>query len=149
MWGYSESASKNTSDPILKTRKERIFIFPLACDLVLAPSSGGDAREAMTVGCKHLKFSQPLVSCCLTTDVAMQRQWSDNLFSLTNSNCKSPHCFIDYLYCDFLFKRSQVLNRFENNTPASDPLLYSEMPMFHQYKQFFCHTLLKCFCALV
>ena len=36
MWGYSESASKNTSDPILKIRKERFLIFPLACDLVLA-----------------------------------------------------------------------------------------------------------------
>ena len=33
---YSESASKNMSDPILKIRKERFLIFPLACDLVLA-----------------------------------------------------------------------------------------------------------------
>ena len=36
MWGDSESASKNTSDLILKIRKERFLIFPLACDLVLA-----------------------------------------------------------------------------------------------------------------
>ena len=36
MWGDLESASKNTSDPILKIRKERFLIFPLACDLVLA-----------------------------------------------------------------------------------------------------------------
>ena len=36
MWGNSESASKNTSDPILKIRWERLLIFPLACDLVLA-----------------------------------------------------------------------------------------------------------------
>ena len=37
MWGDSESASKNTSaDPILKIRKERFLVFPLACDLVLA-----------------------------------------------------------------------------------------------------------------
>ena len=36
MWGDSKSASKNTSDPILKMRKERFLIFPLACDLVLA-----------------------------------------------------------------------------------------------------------------
>ena len=36
MWGESESASKNTSDPIFKIRKERFLIFPLACDLVLA-----------------------------------------------------------------------------------------------------------------
>ena len=36
MWGDSESASKNTSDSILKIRKERFLIFPLACDLVLA-----------------------------------------------------------------------------------------------------------------
>ena len=36
MWGDSESASKNTSDPIiLKIRKERFLIFPLACDVVL------------------------------------------------------------------------------------------------------------------
>ena len=40
MWGDSESASKNTSDTILKIRlrKERFLILPLAraCDLVLA-----------------------------------------------------------------------------------------------------------------
>ena len=30
------TTSKNTSDPILKMRKERFLIFPLACDLVLA-----------------------------------------------------------------------------------------------------------------
>ena len=32
---------KNTSDPILKIRKERFLIFPLACDLVLAATITG------------------------------------------------------------------------------------------------------------
>ena len=36
MWGALESASKNTSDPILKIRKERFSNLPLACDLALA-----------------------------------------------------------------------------------------------------------------
>ena len=67
MWGDSESASKNTSDPILKIRKEQFLIFPLACDLVVVLAVGGGAvqlqvqvsefRAESTCASRTLRFS--------------------------------------------------------------------------------------------
>ena len=56
MWGDSESASKNTLDPILKLRKERFLIFPLACDLVLAVRGRPGCQTSKTRMCARLEI---------------------------------------------------------------------------------------------
>ena len=58
MWGDLESASKNTSDPILKIQKERFLIFPLACDLVLARFLPGDNRLCCLN--KNRRYGRPI-----------------------------------------------------------------------------------------